>query len=161
MRNATASTSEADTGGRFGRRGSNQGDVDCQPGQLMRKPHRPRPRNTVHFACFDCRKTFKQRGSSNWDPEVPARHFPCPNCKQSMVRLGKYFKAPRQQAARQWLKVELLYRFGERFEAGNERLDTRCKTLADAVAYLADTHPAVDVRATLEGIRNSRRAGRT
>jgi hypothetical protein len=73
---------------------------------------KPTVTNSVHFACFDCRKAFKQRGSSNWDPEVPQRSFLCPECKRPMTRLGRYFKAPPQRAKRQWLKVELLYHYG-------------------------------------------------
>ncbi len=114
----------------------------------------PTATNTVHFACFDCRKAFKQTGSSNWDPEVPKRPFPCPDCKRSMVRLGRYFKAPPKRATRQWIKVELLYHYGERFESGHSGLDRKCRTLSDAVAHLVRPTRAVsEIRAVLEGIR--------
>jgi hypothetical protein len=76
----------------------------------------PTATNKVHFVCFECRKAFKQRGSSNWDSKSPRRLFLCPNCKQPMVRLGRYFKAPRQRAARTWRQVERLYQGGERFD---------------------------------------------
>ena len=72
--------------------------------------------NRVHFACFACRKTFKQPGSSNWDSNVPERPFPCPDCKQPMARMGRHFKAPRQRAVRAWQEVEQLYLLGERFD---------------------------------------------
>ncbi len=78
-------------------------------------PGVPTATNKVHFACFACRKTFKQPGSSNWDSNVPERPFPCPECKVPMVRMGRYFKAPRQRAARAWREVERLYSGGERF----------------------------------------------
>ena len=77
---------------------------------------KPHPTNTVHFACFECRKSFKQQGSSNWDSEVPIRPFECPNCKKPMVRLGRYFKAPRQRAIKAWRDVERLYVEGMRFD---------------------------------------------
>ena len=77
---------------------------------------KPKATNKVHFACFDCRKTFKQLGSSNWDENVPVRPFPCPNCKRPMVRLGRYFKAPPQRAVNAWREVERRYSAGERFD---------------------------------------------
>jgi hypothetical protein len=74
-----------------------------------------------------------------------------------MVRLGRYFKAPPQRATRQWLKVELLHHYGERFESGYLGLGRKCRTLPDAVAYLAGPdRPASEVRAVLEGIRTVR-----
>jgi hypothetical protein len=117
----------------------------------------PTATNTVHFACFGCRKAFKQRGSSNWDPDVPQRPFPCPGCKRPMTRLGRYFKAPPQRAARQWLKVELLYHYGERFESGRLGLGDKCRTLAATVAHLAGpSRPAAEVRAVLADIQAAR-----
>ena len=76
----------------------------------------PTSTNRVHFACFACRKTFKQPGSSNWDSNVPERLFPCPNCKLPMARMGRHFKAPRQRALRAWQEVERLYLAGVRFD---------------------------------------------
>lgn len=117
----------------------------------------PTATNTVHFACFECRKGFKQRGSSNWDPDVPKRPFPCPECKRPMTRLGRYFKAPPQRAAWQWLKVELLYRCGERFESGYLGLGDKCRTLAATVTYLSGPSRTVaEVRAVLADIRAKR-----
>ena len=123
----------------------------------MKAKRRPTATNTVHFACFDCRQAFKQRGSSNWDPDLPTRPFPCPVCKRPMVRLGRYFRAPPRRATRQWLKVELLYHYGERFESGHSRVGQKCRTLPDAVAYLAGPdRPSSAVRAVLDGIRAHR-----
>jgi hypothetical protein len=76
----------------------------------------PTATNRVHYVCFSCRKAFKQRGSSNWDSNVPVRPFPCPHCKVEMVRLGRHFKAPRQGAVRAWQEVVRLYTQGERFD---------------------------------------------
>ena len=76
----------------------------------------PKATNKVHFACFGCRKTFEQPGSSNWDRNVPERPFPCPECKHPMARMGRYFKAPRQRAVGSWKEVEKLYAEGERFD---------------------------------------------
>jgi hypothetical protein len=76
----------------------------------------PKATNRVHFACFNCRKSYKQPGSSNWDSNIPERPFPCPECKQPMARMGRYFRAPRQQALRNWREVKRLYDEGERFD---------------------------------------------
>ena len=74
----------------------------------MRKgPGVPTATNKVHFACFACRKTFKQMGSSNWDSNVPERPFPC---------MGRYFKAPPRRSVRAWREVERKYQNGERFD---------------------------------------------
>ncbi|MBX7103689.1 MAG: hypothetical protein K1X57_06385 [Gemmataceae bacterium] len=47
---------------------------------------------------------------------MPKRPFPCPNCKVPMVRLGRYFKAPRQRAVAAWKEVERLFSQGEHFD---------------------------------------------
>ncbi len=130
---------------------------------MQRKPHAKETgghsTNTVHFACFDCRVAFKQPESSNWDHRVAERPFDCPNCKQPMVRLGRYFQAPPKRAFRQWLKVELLYQYGERFVSGNSKLGAKCDTLASTVAYLCECgHDASEVRARLKRIRDVRRS---
>jgi len=78
-------------------------------------PGVPHARNKVRFACFGCRKAFKQIGSSTWDVLIPRRPFPCPECKQPMARMGRYFKAPPQRAVRAWREVEERYLRGERF----------------------------------------------
>jgi hypothetical protein len=116
--------------------------------------------NKVHFACFDCRKAFKQQGSSNWDSRIPERPFPCPNCKRPMARLGRYFKVPQQRATRQWLKVELLYHFGQRFESSNLRTKEEWRTLGSVVAALSRAGSAAEVREQLTRIRNSHHKAR-
>jgi hypothetical protein len=83
---------------------------------MMPGPGVPSATNKVHFACFDCRKTFKQLGSSNWDSKVPQRPFPCPECKRPMARMGRYFKAPPQRSVKAWAQVKSAYLGGERFD---------------------------------------------
>ena len=72
--------------------------------------------NKVHFACFFCRKTFKQLGSSTWDSNVPERPFPCPDCQRPMARMGRNFKAPPRRSVKDWERVEAAYLGGERFD---------------------------------------------
>src|SRR5438046_763550 len=71
-----------------------------------------------HYACFRCRKAFKQRGSS--DPQVPGagRLFPCPECGAPMEDLGEDFKAPPRRDTKQWRKVEILAGFGITYRPG-------------------------------------------
>jgi hypothetical protein len=79
-----------------------------------------------HFACFACRKAFKQRALDEllgwqWSKQVTrdefvrarkARVVPCPECGTPMHDMGLDFKAPRQSNVKQWKKVELLYSHG-------------------------------------------------
>jgi hypothetical protein len=125
---------------------------------MPNKPPKPKPTNKATFACFHCRKALKQAGSSAWDPNVTERLCVCAHCRQPMVRMGRYFKAPRSSARRQWLKVELLYDFGERFHAGNSGLGRSCHNLRSTVEYLTQHgHAAADVGAQLELLRRLRK----
>jgi hypothetical protein len=75
-----------------------------------------------------------------------------------MVRLGKYFRAPRRNATRQWLKVDLLFRFGERFYSSNTGISWSCETLAGTVAYLTEQgHTTAEIEKQLGRIRAERR----
>jgi hypothetical protein len=76
-----------------------------------------------------------------------------------MFWLGRYFKAPPRRASRQWLKVELLHSYGERFGSyyGPTNLHVRCKTLGATVAYLVGQgHEEKAVRQRLAEIRKMR-----
>ena len=75
-----------------------------------------------------------------------------------MVRLGRYFNAPSRRASRQWLKVEILFTFGERFIAGNSGLGSKCDTLPSTVSYLVENgHPEPESRGRLKQIVEQRR----
>jgi hypothetical protein len=74
-----------------------------------------------------------------------------------MTRMGKYFKAPPKTAFAQWLKVELLYRFGERFYSSRAGLSRTCRTLRSTLEYLTNQgNPADDVRWELDQLRRLR-----
>ena len=72
------------------------------------------------FACFDCRKVFKQ--TSRWElpshqklkPGEP-RIVPCPQCGTEMADMGHDFKAPKFGDLKQWEKVRILYEHGFNF----------------------------------------------
>jgi len=62
----------------------------------------------THYACLTCRHTAKYaRGLA---PR-------CPACGVEMIDLGRDFAAPRQNAVRQWRKLEILVAAGWRFES--------------------------------------------
>ncbi|WP_165247064.1 hypothetical protein [Paludisphaera soli] len=77
-----------------------------------------------HFACFSCRKAFKQ---DQWEaPEgetwlrgsrrIPvSRRAPCPDCTRPMVDMGLDFKAPPRADRKAWSILESLARAGVTF----------------------------------------------
>ncbi|WP_153977650.1 hypothetical protein [Paenibacillus xylanilyticus] len=70
------------------------------------------------YACFDCRKSFKQTSRHDLVPEVYERlEFKCPQCAAPMVSMGKDFRAPKQSDLKQWKKVAILYRHGITFHS--------------------------------------------
>lgn len=76
-----------------------------------------------------------------------------------MTRLGRHFKPPRQRARREWLKVELLHHYGERFEASWLKLDQRCSNLVNTLAYLASLgHPKEAIQETLLRLKATHQA---
>jgi hypothetical protein len=92
-----------------------------------------------HFACFDCRKAFKQRGSegSATSPEPQTfRPFPCPECGRSMAVMGRDFEAPPQRDRTGWLVAQLLQSFGVIFEPGMIGPGERPRRVREAIAFL-------------------------
>lgn len=74
------------------------------------------------FACFDCRKSFKQMSYF----EIPEHQRPthrherivlCPQCGCVMADIGHDFKAPPMRDLRQWEKVRLLFEGGATFHS--------------------------------------------
>ncbi|RYY88009.1 MAG: hypothetical protein EOO15_10285 [Chitinophagaceae bacterium] len=71
-----------------------------------------------HYACFDCRKTFKrrlmwdiQRGA---DDKAEAR---CPQCGALMANMGKDFEAPKMSDQKAWRHIAELYKVGIAFHS--------------------------------------------
>jgi hypothetical protein len=128
--------------------------MKTKPAHLTPKP---KATNKANFVCFECRKALKQPGSSAWDSAIPERPCPCPNCRGPMTRMGRYFKAPPTRAVQQWLKVELLYCFGEDFWWGNKGLGRKCHNLRSTIDYLAaEGHPIDEIRCRLDQLRRLR-----
>jgi hypothetical protein len=79
------------------------------------------------FACFSCRKVFKQSSSDQVGANI------CPECAKPMSYMGTAFRAPKQENVDQWKKAELLIAAGFHFtkDAG-----PKPRTLKDLSAFL-------------------------
>ncbi|CAI6017246.1 hypothetical protein PAECIP112173_00110 [Paenibacillus sp. JJ-100] len=65
------------------------------------------------YACFNCRKSFKQVSPYDLSPETTGiPEHKCPQCAEIMVNMGQDFQAPKQKDIKQWTKVMTLYRHG-------------------------------------------------
>ena len=67
-----------------------------------------------HFACFSCRKTFKQAHEADLVKKTD-REFKCPECGGFMADLGLDFRSPRKTAVKEWKIIEGLYTIGTSF----------------------------------------------
>jgi hypothetical protein len=72
-----------------------------------------------HFACFNCRKTFKRR--LLWDIsdddkliEVEAK---CPQCGKLMADMGLDFASPKKDDTKEWNHIKDLYLVGITFHS--------------------------------------------
>lgn len=61
-----------------------------------------------HYACFDCRKSFKAGDEYVFD-ETGAycrRTVVCPECGQPMKAMGLLFRAPPKRAIKTWKRLQ-------------------------------------------------------
>jgi len=84
----------------------------CRYGMSTYKPH---------YACFNCRKTFKRRllkdiqgGYSKDDIETLAK---CPDCSEMMADMGLDFEAPKKNNNKAWEHMALLYKVAITFHS--------------------------------------------
>jgi hypothetical protein len=111
-----------------------------------------------HFACFACRKAFKQRGSEDIDVEAE-RPFPCPECGAPMLVVGRDFQAPPRRASKLWHLLETLRSFGVIFEPEHPAPLAPPKTLRDVEAFLVPHgYDEGVIRQRLESVRLARQA---
>ena len=77
-----------------------------------------------HFACFDCRKSFKYWQWKACDKQTfqkkqRLQHVPrrilCPECSTPMIDMGLDFKAPRKTEVQAWEVLRLLAQQGFTF----------------------------------------------
>ncbi|WP_299683286.1 hypothetical protein [uncultured Dokdonia sp.] len=74
-----------------------------------------------HYACFECRKTFKRRllgdvlgGYSKDVQEAPAK---CPECGGLMADMGLDFESPKKKDIKAWNHMAILYTVGITFHS--------------------------------------------
>ena len=81
----------------------------CRYGLTTYKPH---------YACFDCKKTFKRRLISdinqNHNQSVEAK---CPQCGQLMANMGLDFASPKKDDVKKWAHLKTLYTVGITFHS--------------------------------------------
>lgn len=114
-----------------------------------------------HYACFDCRKSFKWPMDARQSPpgDTP-ESVKCPQCGAPMHSMGLDFRAPPQRNARQWKKVLILYTHGVAYHScGCGGPGYRPRTLAEVPAFLAGRRATSEGEALLKRI-SSREADR-
>ena len=111
-----------------------------------------------HYACFRCRKMFRQPQPWNLARPVElsdgeAREVTCPQCGSLMHNMGLDFKAPRQTDVKQWQKVEVLFQHGFTFHScGCCGPGLRPAELKEVEAFLADHLPRSEGEKLLQRI---------
>jgi DNA-directed RNA polymerase subunit RPC12/RpoP len=74
-----------------------------------------------HYACFECRKTYKRRLLSDIvrkdDIELELKEAKCPQCGNLMANMGKDFEAPKKGAVKEWEHIKRLYSVGITFHS--------------------------------------------
>ncbi|WP_452603336.1 hypothetical protein [Pontimicrobium sp. MEBiC06410] len=92
-----------------------------------------------HYACFNCRKTYKRRllsdingGYDKDDKESPAK---CPECGDLMANMGLDFESPKKTDIKTWNHLSTLYKVGITFHScgcnGPGYIPNDTKTLID------------------------------
>eukprot|EP00657_Telonema_sp_P-1_P001440 TRINITY_DN13667_c0_g1_i1.p1 TRINITY_DN13667_c0_g1~~TRINITY_DN13667_c0_g1_i1.p1 ORF type:complete len:113 (+),score=20.36 TRINITY_DN13667_c0_g1_i1:174-512(+) len=66
-----------------------------------------------HYACFECRKSFKRRLASDirsiYEDQLPAK---CPDCGALAADMGLDFKAPKMKDEKAWKHLRNLFQVG-------------------------------------------------
>jgi hypothetical protein len=79
-----------------------------------------------HFACFECRKSFKywqweEVDESHFTRRQQLQHVPreivCPDCSRPMVDMGLDFRAPPKDDVEAWLIMRALHENGVTFHS--------------------------------------------
>lgn len=71
-----------------------------------------------HYACFNCRKTFKRRllGDIQRDSKTP-KEAKCPECGGLMASMGLAFESPKKNDVKAWNHMKDLYTVGVTFHS--------------------------------------------
>jgi DNA-directed RNA polymerase subunit RPC12/RpoP len=104
-----------------------------------------------HYACFECRKSFKQPLDAHRPPEGErSGDVTCPQCGGPMHSMGLDFQAPPRRNTRQWEKVRILFAHGYAYHScGCGGPGDRPRTLGEVPAFLARRRPRSEGEALL------------
>ncbi|TVT40074.1 hypothetical protein FNT36_11255 [Hymenobacter setariae] len=94
----------------------------------------------AHYACFDCRKTFKRRllhdVARDESKSVAAK---CPDCAQVAANMGLDFKSPSKDDVKAWQHLRSLYVVGVTYHScGCSGPGYIPATTGELVAYLQE-----------------------
>lgn len=71
-----------------------------------------------HYACFDCRKTFKRRLMYDIERgEKSVQEAKCPECGELMANMGLDFESPKKDDVKKWEHIKSLYSVGIAFHS--------------------------------------------
>ena len=71
-----------------------------------------------HYACFNCRKTFKRRLMGDIKKgETSVFEAKCPECAQLMANMGLDFESPKKDDVKKWEHLKSLYSVGITFHS--------------------------------------------
>ena len=71
-----------------------------------------------HYACFDCRKTFKRRLKKDVkDGQEVMYEAKCPECGELMANMGLDFESPKKEDVKKWEHIKSLYTVGITFHS--------------------------------------------
>lgn len=76
-----------------------------------------------HYACFECRKTFKRKllididRNTAYSKILESRTYKCPECSGTMADMGLDFKSPKKTDLKAWNHIQNLYKTGITFHS--------------------------------------------
>ncbi len=70
----------------------------------------------TNWACFDCKKNFRNFPLHHKIVNTPQNERKCPQCAKQMWDMGIYFEPPRHSNKKAWINMQLLAENGYRFD---------------------------------------------
>lgn len=105
-----------------------------------------------HYACFECRKTFKRRLEKDiyggFNKLIEQFSSKCPECGNLMANMGLDFESPQKKDIKKWQHIATLYEVGITFHScgcsgpgyipsnSNELINYFLKVKADYIEHL-------------------------
>lgn len=70
-----------------------------------------------HYACFNCRKTFKRRLFRDIKIGGSVFEAKCPQCRELMANMGLDFESPKKDDIKKWEHIKSLFSVGITFHS--------------------------------------------